>query len=62
MTLLATAVINFEEEATRAFSPGHEPGTNSKTKRGSEGLAEDCSGVNVVGGLKELGTDGLDDV
>ena len=37
-------------------------GVNAKTERGGEGLAEDCGGVDVVGGLKELETDGLDDV
>ena len=40
-TLLAVVVVVFEEEATRAFSPGRVPGTNGTTERGGEGLAED---------------------
>lgn len=53
--LLAIAVIDFEEEAARSLSPGRDLGTNGKTKCGSEGLAEDFGGVDVVGRLKGAG-------
>ena len=55
-------VNDLEEEATCAFSPGHVLGTNGKTERGGEGLADDCGRVNVLGGFKEMATKRLDDI
>ena len=52
----------FWKEATCSFSPGRELGANSKTERSGERLAGSCGGFTVVGGLKELGTDRLDNV